>query len=756
MGDDVAVELESTSNVGGDGMDLSWLISPFDRETFLSKYWAKAPLRISRGRDTYYRYLLSEEELEFVLYTASRSRSLELLCEDDVPELCHSHEVAIAGFRQGKSMRVDGIQDHSFAITTLVRKLEKVISCPVNVNMYLTPGSGKKALRRHYDTHDVFVLQIHGDKTWRLYDCPVNSPLEYLPLQRHESMREMEKIRLGNDLSARDMCVLTDEFTLHPGDCLYLPRGFWHEAESKPGEVSCHLTVGMQPVTYLDLVSVGISQLALSNLQLRENLPFGFAADPGAAKKVAAQVDQVLRELPKMFDTQIALSQVTAHALRKHKTDFNNHLVTRPRNKLLDHLNEDSQIQLLDDAVCVMDAESSPPRLILGNGIFEITPPYVEACHYILKTPRFAVSDLPGRLTLPQKVALVQQLITEGLLSIDKAPPISTDYATIQRGWLPIQIDLAAHTIKWLDFGARRLAEPFFQESIRQLIKENPTARIFSTGLQALDDLSEEISPSGFIFHVSRCGSTLLSNGLRAIRGSVVISEAQAIGDAVASLSEADPYANGNGSLLTENQGRLLRGIVRAYGQRRMSSEKTLVIKFSSWNLLHIAAIRRIWPQVPCVIITRDPVEVAVSCLENRPGWMRWKSQPRVVETIFGWDAEDTASMRDTTFCARVIGEFLKSASCAIHEGCQVIDYRSLDSSAIVSVARRFGMEVRNEDIENIEKSLSVYSKDFKGKRVFVEDRKSKQEKATKDLRKEIQTWAQQAYEDIMHECCDR
>ena len=737
--------------------DISWLLSPFDQEGFVTQHWAKKPLRINRDDHTYYSGLLPESELEMVLYVASQGRgAVELLSEDDVPLKCRSHKQALEGFREGKSLRIDSIHHFSHGIMMLARNLEAIIQCPVNVNMYLTPGAGKKALNRHYDTHDVFVLQIHGKKVWRLYDPPFLSPIEFLPLQRHESMREMEKFRLGKDMSARDSCILTEEFTLSAGDCLYLPRGFWHEAESNPGEVSCHLTVGIQPTTYLDVVSVALSQAAQSDVRLREPLPFGFAADPTAGRAVAARVAEIVEELQGKLDTEAALGKVASHSLRGHRTSLQNNLLRGFQNADPKLLSEESRVSVREGMRCAVADDTLPVRMTFGSKSFEIKSGYVEACRFISNTPNFIASELPGDLVLPEKLALVQQLIKEGLLTVSPGAVVATQLPNEPVKRLPIHFDQHTETIQWMDFGSRPLTEPFFQQSVRQLKKLNPNTRVRTTSVRALDEFSEEISPSGFIFHISRCGSTLLSNGLRAIRGAVVISEAQPIGEAVTSLSEWSIHSNGNGSLRADNYGDVLRGIVRAYGQYRTNGDKGLVIKFSSWNILHIAAIRRLWPQVPCAIVVRDPLEVAVSCLEEPPGWMNWKNQPRLAESMLGWDTEAVASMTAAGFCARVIGEFLKSASAAVDAGCQVIDYGELNKSMIADVARLFEIETQDEDIKNIEKSLSVYSKDLSGKRVFIEDGDSKQAKASKELRKEIQLWAQQAYDSIARERCNR
>lgn len=751
------VSMDSTLREAPAGMDIAWLLSPFNLVEFVNQYWTKKPLRIGRDDNTYYSRLFPEAELESTLYTASQAAgAVELLSEDDLPQNCRSHGQALEGFRQGKSLRIDAVHRYSHGIMMLARNLEEVIHCPVNVNMYLTPGAGKKALNRHYDTHDVFVLQVHGNKTWRLFDPPFPFPLEFLPLQRYESMRAMKRLRLNHDLRARDSYTLTEEFTLNAGDCLYLPRGFWHEAESKPGEVSCHLTVGIQPTTYLEVLSVALSQAALSDIRLREPLPFGFATDPAAGRTVAARMAEIVEELPAKLDNEAALGKIAAHSLRAHNTGFQNNLLGRFDSAAFNSLNDESRVRLRAGMRCTIAGNTLPVRMTFGSQIFEIRPAYEEACRFISNTQEFIVSELPGDLALAEKLALVQQLVGEGLLTASPDGVAATKLVSESIKWLPIHLDPRGDSIQWLDFGARSLTEPFFQQSVRQLKRENPDTKTRSTGIRILNELDEDISPSGFIFHISRCGSTLLSNGLRAIHGAVVIAEAQPIGEAVASVSELGSLASENGGRQVESQRQLLQGIVRAYGQRRTSGDDALIIKFSSWNILHIETIRRLWPQVPCVIVVRDPIEVAVSCLEEPPGWMHWRSQPRIAQSMLGWGTENLASMSLACFCVRVIGAFLKSASSAVSAGCRVIDYRDLNAAAIVDVAQLFGMEINDEDLKKIEQSLLMYSKDLSGERVFIEDQEFKQAKATSELRNEIQIWAQQAYDNIARESFSR
>ena len=104
-------------------------------------------------------------------------------------------------------------------------------------------------------------MQISGSKAWRIYGTAVATPFrgETFEVGRHEPGE------------------VTQEFTLNPGDCLYLPRGIMHDAENAGEEPSLHITVGMITKTWADLLLESISELALSSPDFRRSLPAGYA-----------------------------------------------------------------------------------------------------------------------------------------------------------------------------------------------------------------------------------------------------------------------------------------------------------------------------------------------------------------------------------------------------------------------------------------------------------------------------------------------
>ncbi|MDQ1739207.1 MAG: bifunctional lysine-specific demethylase and histidyl-hydroxylase [Pseudonocardiales bacterium] len=150
---------------------------------------------------------------------------------------------------------------------------------PVQINCYLTPPQNQ-GFAPHYDTHDVFVLQIAGRKRWVVHQPVLTDPL---PGQDWEQRRAAVTAR------AAEPPVL--DLTLQPGDALYLPRGFIHSATAQ-GETSIHLTVGVHPVTRHSLLEHLLAEAA-TEPSLRASLPLG--GDLAAEARLADQLRETVQ-----------------------------------------------------------------------------------------------------------------------------------------------------------------------------------------------------------------------------------------------------------------------------------------------------------------------------------------------------------------------------------------------------------------------------------------------------------------------------
>ncbi len=143
-----------------------------------------------------------------------------------------SDDSVLAHFADGATIVLQGLHRTWAPIVAFSQQLAADLGHPVQVNAYVTPRQNQ-GFADHYDVHDVFVLQVHGQKRWSIHEPVLHAPLRDQVWTDHRAEVERAAKR-PPDLDA----------TLSPGDCLYLPRGFIHSATALGG-VSIHLTIGI-------------------------------------------------------------------------------------------------------------------------------------------------------------------------------------------------------------------------------------------------------------------------------------------------------------------------------------------------------------------------------------------------------------------------------------------------------------------------------------------------------------------------------
>jgi hypothetical protein len=171
------------------------------------------------------------------------------------------------------------------------------------------------------------------------------------------------------------------------------------------------------------------------------------------------------------------------------------------------------------------------------------------------------------------------------------------------RHWLPAQA--VGPAIDWAHFAGAPLSEPFFTESARRAAAR-PFNRLFRHVTRIGDfvrqaEAGDSLAPDGFIFHMSRCGSTLVAQMLAALPGVVMVSEAAPL-DAVVRLGAPEP----------------LKAMVAALGRRRSGDESRYFIKLDFAHALALPLFRAAFPGTPWLFLYRDPVEVLVSQMRMR------------------------------------------------------------------------------------------------------------------------------------------
>src|SRR5688572_9710485 len=160
-----------------------------------------------------------------------------------------------AELRAGATLVVNGFEHYSPTALRLCAEVGRFYSAAVAGNAYLSIG-GRGTFGRHWDTHDVFALQLIGRKRWQVF-----APTFPLPLGMHRS-----------EASSRD-CPATPalDCMLETGDMLYVPRGWWHNVLPQEGP-SLHLSVGTYAPTVHDYVSWACARHLPAALAARRSL----------------------------------------------------------------------------------------------------------------------------------------------------------------------------------------------------------------------------------------------------------------------------------------------------------------------------------------------------------------------------------------------------------------------------------------------------------------------------------------------------
>lgn len=308
-------------------------------------------------------------------------------------------------------------------------------------------------------------------------------------------------------------------------------------------------------------------------------------------------------------------------------------------------------------------------------------------------------------------------------------------------GWIPIRIYAgpSGHRVDWCYFGERRLTESFFRESVAAALQD-PFNLAFrqDTPIDALLEWAEQqpgIEPTAFIYHATRCGSTLLARMLMALPTHVIVSEPPML-DSVLRAHYFLPTFD------SDIQTRWVRATISALAQRRDGSESRFVVKLDAWNITECALMRRAFPDVPWIFLYRDPIEIAVSQTKMAGALM----VPGMVGPSLALiPAAEAATMRRAEFMARIIGRILDAghAECLAGGG-RAVHYSELPDALWTSLAEVFKVATDDSTIATLRDAARPDAKNPHFE--FVADTDSKQRAADAELRDAITHFATPAF----------
>ncbi len=301
--------------------------------------------------------------------------------------------------------------------------------------------------------------------------------------------------------------------------------------------------------------------------------------------------------------------------------------------------------------------------------------------------------------------------------------------------------------IEWFRMTGVEFSEPFFHQTVERARQNNPHDLVF-TDLSTLLQVAKAgpaVQPVGLIFHTSRCGSTLVANACRALDSTRVIAEAPVI-DKLVSRLFTDAETGSSKELVYLS---LVRAAVQSFARHQSNANCRYFVKFACTSILQIKSLRRTWPNVRFLILFRDPIEVTVSNLRNRPQWMNADSNPAAAAAILGVDVDKLSGITAEEFCARALGRYYAAAeSVADDRTTQLFDYKQLSLQTLTQILGFFGVTPSAQEMTAIERSLLSHAKD--PARFFHPDSADKKAAASREVIEAVERWALPAYERLV------
>ncbi len=268
-----------------------------------------------------------------------------------------------------------------------------------------------------------------------------------------------------------------------------------------------------------------------------------------------------------------------------------------------------------------------------------------------------------------------------------------------------VRLEDSKPVIDWLYAGECRFTDPFFEDTVKRCLslQENNKGKLTTT-FEVISELRRQFTscpPSGFIFHTSRCGSTLTSQMLAALQQNIVISEAPPVDSILrARLKENIPV---------EQRTKWLVDLIWILGRKRFDEKKSLFVKFDSWHILDFNFISSAFPGVPCIFLYRDPVEVLVSHQNKRGSFM----VPGLIEPgWFGWECGWIKNLSLDENGAMVLNKIYEAGLKAVlNKNALAINYRQLPDFIWSGLKDFFHLELSEKDLDKMKEVPKYYSK---------------------------------------------
>lgn len=271
------------------------------------------------------------------------------------------------------------------------------------------------------------------------------------------------------------------------------------------------------------------------------------------------------------------------------------------------------------------------------------------------------------------------------------------------KGWVPVKLFVEGDNLqcRWLYVGGKDFTEPFFDETIsacRKFPENGFLNKKINPGIDELTDKVKEaktIDPTAFIFHISRCGSTLLSQMLGMQPSNIILSEVPFFDELLRYGKKHDCMAK----LLPQ-----LKAAIGLYATKRKETHQHLFIKTDSWHIHFYKELRTLYPTVPFFLLYRKPDEVLRSQQKKRG----MQAIPNLLEAdIFGFAKDTISTVPLDEYMGMVIESYLNSFLKILEndKAAYAVNYHNGAIEIVDTIAGITGLHITEEEKADAKKS---------------------------------------------------
>ncbi len=388
------------------------LLAPLDLEEFRSQDWQRRPrLRHAPARDAH-DALFRIEHLDDVLQSVAPNASdVDFFkAGSAVPQA----ELAGPGnrllvnrllghFAEGGTIHVSNLQKYVPAVRDLCKDLQLEFYADVEADLWVTRENRFEPYL-HFDRYDIFTLQVHGKKRWRLY-----APL---PIEEGRASAALDWEDVGEPLL---------DFEIAPGDLLYMPAYTPHVVTTVD-PISVHVGLGVHPISYRELLEGALTSLAERHNVLQASVPTRLIAHraKNEAELRAALLDKA-REALEQVDIARLKDRVFDRFVENVTHEGDRH-VTRQIFELAP-IDSTTKVRVRDrtPARAFLEPHDGRACISFAGGGFVAAPATILPVFEFVASRRepFAIDDLPGSLDRESRIVLVRRLVDAGLCTTE-------------------------------------------------------------------------------------------------------------------------------------------------------------------------------------------------------------------------------------------------------------------------------------------------------------------------------------------------